>query len=74
MKILVEMTQGLAVSMPDQVISDRRSAIDYAVSQAVAGDVVAILGKGHETGQESAGVTTPFDDRLALAQAIEARR
>ena len=74
MKILGQMTQGLAVTMPGQVISDRRTAIEYAVSQAARGDVVVILGKGHETGQESAGVTTPFDDRLALAQAIEARR
>ena len=30
---------------------------------AGAGDVVVIAGKGHETGQTSAGVTTPFDDR-----------
>lgn len=72
-KILEQMTQGLAIIQPDQVISDRKTAIDYAVSQALSGDIVVILGKGHETGQESAGVTTPFDDRLALAQAIEAR-
>lgn len=74
MKILDQMTKGLALVKPNQVISDRKSAIDYAVSQALTGDVVVILGKGHETGQESAGVVTPFDDRLALAQAIEARR
>jgi UDP-N-acetylmuramoyl-L-alanyl-D-glutamate--2,6-diaminopimelate ligase len=32
------------------------------------------LGKGHESGQEIKGVTTPFDDRLHLAQAIEAKK
>lgn len=73
LKILEQMTEGLAVAEPDKVILDRRTAINYAVSKALAGDVVVILGKGHETGQESAGVITPFDDRLALAQAIEAR-
>lgn len=73
-KILEQMTQGLAMAKSDQVISDRKSAIDYAVSQALAGDVVVILGKGHETGQDRAGVVTPFDDRLTLAQAIESRR
>lgn len=73
MKILEQMTRGLIVGEPDRVISDRKKAIDYAVSQAFSGDVVVILGKGHETGQESAGVITPFDDRLVLAQAIEAR-
>lgn len=74
MTILEQMTQGLTIAKPDQVISDRKTAIEYAVSQALSGDIVVILGKGHETGQEIAGVTTPFDDRLALAQTIEARR
>ncbi|MEY2837468.1 MAG: hypothetical protein RLZ46_850, partial [Actinomycetota bacterium] len=32
-----------------------------------------ILGKGHEQGQEIAGIVTAFDDRLVLATAIEAR-
>lgn len=73
LKILEQMTYGLVVALPDQVIPDRKSAIEYAISQASGGDIVVILGKGHETGQEIAGVTTPFDDRLMLAQAIEGR-
>jgi len=72
-KILEQMTHGVEMSAPDRVISDRKSAIEYAVSQALVGDVVVILGKGHETGQEREGVITPFDDCLTLAQAIEAR-
>jgi UDP-N-acetylmuramoyl-L-alanyl-D-glutamate--2,6-diaminopimelate ligase len=74
MKILEQMTRGLVVGELDRVTSDRKMAIDYAVSQALSGDIVVILGKGHESGQESAGVITPFDDRLVLAQAIEARK
>jgi UDP-N-acetylmuramoyl-L-alanyl-D-glutamate--2,6-diaminopimelate ligase len=57
-----------------QIISDRASAISYAVSVAEPGDTVAILGKGHELGQEIKGKVFDFDDRLVLAQAIEARR
>lgn len=72
-KILEQMTNGVPMSSLDRVIIDRKAAIEYAVSQASAGDVVVILGKGHETGQESAGVVTPFDDCLTLAQTIEAR-
>ncbi len=41
---------------------DRRSAIARALGRAGADDVVAVLGKGHETGQEIAGVITPFSD------------
>ena len=38
------------------------------------GDVVAILGKGHETGQEINGEKLPFDDRKVLANAIAGRK
>jgi UDP-N-acetylmuramoyl-L-alanyl-D-glutamate--2,6-diaminopimelate ligase len=30
---------------------------------AASDDTVLVLGKGHETGQEIAGVVHPFDDR-----------
>ncbi|HSF26233.1 MAG TPA: cyanophycin synthetase, partial [Actinomycetes bacterium] len=54
------------------VVGDRAAAIDQAVRTARAGDTVALLGKGHEQGQEIAGVTHPFDDRIALREAITA--
>jgi UDP-N-acetylmuramoyl-L-alanyl-D-glutamate--2,6-diaminopimelate ligase len=55
-------------------VGDRRAAIDHAVAWAAAGDVVLIAGKGHETGQTRNGRTQPFDDRVELAAALEARR
>ena len=54
-------------------VGDRRTAVARAVELAGAGDVVLVLGKGHETGQEIAGVVHPFDDRVALAEALAAR-
>lgn len=51
-------------------IGDRRSAIRRAVAEAGRGDVVLILGKGHEQGQEVAGVVHAFDDRVELAAAL----
>ena len=53
-----------------EVVIDRKSAIELAVSLAKPGDVVAILGKGHEIGQEIDGKKLPFDDRVVLANAI----
>ena len=52
------------------IIDGRRAAIEAAVRHARPGDVVAVLGKGHETGQEINGVITPFDDRVELAAAL----
>ena len=40
---------------------------------AEPGDVIALLGKGHERGQEVAGEVLPFDDRVELADALRAR-
>ena len=51
---------------------DRRRAIEQAVNQARAGDTVLILGKGHESGQESGGVVLPFDDRQVAAEVLQA--
>jgi UDP-N-acetylmuramoyl-L-alanyl-D-glutamate--2,6-diaminopimelate ligase len=73
-QILREMVGELSVVTPSAVMEDRAAAIKYAVSIATAGDTVVILGKGHESGQEIQGVVTPFDDRLQLAQEIEAKR
>ena len=35
---------------------------------------MAILGKGHELGQEISGQIFDFDDRLVLAKALEAKQ
>jgi UDP-N-acetylmuramoyl-L-alanyl-D-glutamate--2,6-diaminopimelate ligase len=55
-------------------IGDRKRAIEHAVAQARSGDVVVIAGKGHETGQEVAGVIHPFSDVETLAAAIRGAR
>ena len=49
---------------------DRRRAIAAAVALARAGDTLVVAGRGHEAGQEQAGVVHPFDDRAVLADAL----
>jgi len=55
-----------------EVVVDRREAIHAAIASAQPGDTVLIAGKGHETYQEAAGVSVPFDDvdvaRVAVAE------
>ncbi len=72
--ILVQMVLDIDVQEPNQVITDRSAAIKAAVNHASAGDVVIVLGKGHEKGQEISGVIYPFDDRIELARAIEDKK
>ncbi|MGW5269961.1 UDP-N-acetylmuramoyl-L-alanyl-D-glutamate--2,6-diaminopimelate ligase [Rhodococcus sp. NPDC003994] len=52
-------------------ISPRADAVAYAVRWARPGDVVLVAGKGHEVGQKVGDVVHPFDDREALARAID---
>jgi UDP-N-acetylmuramoyl-L-alanyl-D-glutamate--2,6-diaminopimelate ligase len=51
-------------------VPGRRDAIAEAVRLAEPGDVIALLGKGHERGQEVGGEVYPFDDRTELAAAL----
>jgi UDP-N-acetylmuramoyl-L-alanyl-D-glutamate--2,6-diaminopimelate ligase len=59
--IIQDVLQGTGVDV--EIDPDRQSAISRAISLAEEGDVVVIAGKGHEQGQDVAGVVTPFDDR-----------
>ncbi|MBI3428898.1 MAG: UDP-N-acetylmuramoyl-L-alanyl-D-glutamate--2,6-diaminopimelate ligase [Actinobacteria bacterium] len=72
-EILKDMTEGLEVKEPSRIIPNRQQAIEFAVSLAESEDLVIVLGKGHEQGQEIAGEIHPFDDRRVLAAAIEGR-
>ncbi|MFD7285609.1 UDP-N-acetylmuramoyl-L-alanyl-D-glutamate--2,6-diaminopimelate ligase [Streptomyces sp. NPDC059863] len=53
------------------VDADRASAIAAAVALAQDDDTVLVAGKGHEQGQDIAGVVRAFDDRQVLREAIE---
>jgi UDP-N-acetylmuramoyl-L-alanyl-D-glutamate--2,6-diaminopimelate ligase len=54
-------------------VGGRAAAIRAAVALAGPGDTVAVLGKGHETGQEVHGTVHPFDDRDELRAALTER-
>jgi UDP-N-acetylmuramoyl-L-alanyl-D-glutamate--2,6-diaminopimelate ligase len=68
--ILKQMTAGIDLGKKGFVEIDRKNAIDLAVKNAQSGDVVLLMGKGHESGQEVNSVVTPFDDRIELAESI----
>ncbi|HWC35762.1 MAG TPA: UDP-N-acetylmuramoyl-L-alanyl-D-glutamate--2,6-diaminopimelate ligase [Mycobacteriales bacterium] len=70
-EILAAMQEGVPAGARVLVEPDRARAIDAAVNLARPGDVLVVAGKGHEQGQETAGVVVPFDDRVVLRHAIE---
>lgn len=54
----LEKTGGAFIEIPD-----RREAIVYSLTHALPGDMIAIIGKGHEDYQELNGVRQHFSDR-----------
>ncbi|AWY21473.1 UDP-N-acetylmuramoyl-L-alanyl-D-glutamate--2,6-diaminopimelate ligase [Moraxella bovis] len=71
-EILKDMQEGLDCEShyKIEIEPDRKLAIELAVKLAGENDIVAILGKGHETYQEIKGVRYAFDDRVVVGEMI----
>ena len=66
-----EMPLSAASSRSDQpVFATARDRL-HRIARARPGDTVLVAGKGHEQGQDIAGVIRPFDDRQVLREAIQ---
>jgi len=53
------------------VIQDRATAVANALDRAEPGDIIAILGKGHEPYQEIMGERKPYSDMKVIDQFME---
>lgn len=73
-KIAKAVLDGVALETDVIFDTDRHSAIQRAVDEAEDGDVVLVLGRGHEPMQEIGGERHPFDDREIARQALANRR
>jgi UDP-N-acetylmuramoyl-L-alanyl-D-glutamate--2,6-diaminopimelate ligase len=71
--IVAAMVQGLRRPQSVQIQLDRALAIDEALAQAAAQDVVLVAGKGHESEQEIMGVRHPFSDVVQVRRALQQR-
>jgi UDP-N-acetylmuramoyl-L-alanyl-D-glutamate--2,6-diaminopimelate ligase len=61
--IVAEILSGIARTDRVETILERESAIERALALAVAGDIVLVAGKGHETYQIVGAERRHFDDR-----------
>lgn len=62
MDIINAIAEGCQDRMNYLAIKDRTLAINTALERAEAGDIIAILGKGHEPYQEIMGERKPYSD------------
>jgi UDP-N-acetylmuramoyl-L-alanyl-D-glutamate--2,6-diaminopimelate ligase len=73
--IIAEILAGFADQDQNQqpiAIVDRSAAIRHALEMASPGDCVVIAGKGHETTQTIGTARLPFDDRVVVANHLDA--
>ena len=68
--IIAEVAKGFRSDRYEK-ITERASAIARAIALAQPRDIVVIAGKGHETYQEFADSTIPFDDMQVARRALE---
>lgn len=70
-----EVAEGLRSTEAEfSEVGDRAAAIELAIDLALAGDIVFIAGKGHETVQIRGDRVLPFDDREVASEKIRARQ
>lgn len=71
--IIDDVLRGLPDAARVRVQVDRARAIESALHEAAAADVVLIAGKGHEDYQDVGGQKLPFSDALEARRALAAR-
>ena len=71
--ICADIAAAMVGAIPVEIVPDRREAIFRALDLAEPGDVVALLGKGHEQYIEENGVRRPFSERDAVAEYFQKR-
>lgn len=64
--ICADLADAIGGAVPSEIILDRAAAIVRALELAEPGDVVALLGKGHEQYIEERGVRRPFSEWAVL--------
>jgi UDP-N-acetylmuramoyl-L-alanyl-D-glutamate--2,6-diaminopimelate ligase len=72
--IAAAVLSGVADGTDHVLELDRRRAIDLAIDAAEDGDVILVLGRGHEPMQDLGTEKVPFDDREVAAASLHRRR
>ena len=65
-----DISEEIGGKIPCEIVVDRRAAIERVLHLARAGDVVALLGKGHETYIEQNGMRRPFSEWRVLEELL----
>lgn len=71
--IISDILAGYRLAESKKVIVDRQKAIEYAIEIAADGDLILVVGKGHEQYEIKGKHIRPFDERKIILDAIKRR-
>lgn len=72
--IISDILRGVGNAKNYTVIENRREAIEYVIENALEGDIILLVGKGHEQYEIDKDGLHPFSEREIVEQAAEKRR
>ncbi len=72
--IIKDILSGMRDPDSCTVIKDRKAAIEYAILNAKAGDILLLCGKGHETYEIKKSGISRFDERKIVEAALKKRK
>ncbi len=72
--IISDILEGMSKTEKRKVITSRQKAIEYAILSANSGDVVTLVGKGHERYNIDKNGYHFFDEREIIRSALEKRK
>ncbi len=71
-QIVNDIVEGIKETFtPYEIIENRESAIQYAITNAQKGDIILLAGKGHETYQILSNTTIHLDEREIVADVLK---
>lgn len=73
-RIIADIVKGIPQQHAFQIMENREQAVEYAVLNAAAEDLILLAGKGHEDYQEVKGVKLAYSDVEAARRALHKRQ
>lgn len=70
-KIIADILAGIDKTKSYKIIRDRKQAIEYAIKQAITGDIILLVGKGHEQYEIKNGRKMPFSEKQIVYDLLE---
>ena len=71
--IISDILKGFKTTEKRTVITSRKAAIEHAIFAAKDGDIIAVIGKGHERYNIDENGYSPFDERKIINDALKKR-